>query len=212
MAKKNKNNYDILTIIAIILFIIALITLITTIVKVNSKEKVTGYASGYVNLTVQSSLEINLSISNISFGPGTINSGQENATVRTAQIASAVERGNWSTSARGILMENVGTINVSINILSANNASELFGLVGQEQYQLNLSNKEAGACQTCAGCEATETWIDANETNVAWCDPLGWADGMDETYIDVLLTIPYNTTNMSTSIADTLTITASAAS
>ncbi len=204
---------NILGIVAIILFIIALCTLIFTVVN-TTKESVTGKATGFVNITVHSRLEINLSVSQINWSEGSIEAGQTNATLFTSQTSSTVNRGNWSdvSDPDAIVIENTGNINVTIAITATNNASGLFGgdlLIGEQEYKWNVTNKEVGACTS--NSTSLDVWIDANITSGGqnYCTEFGYTDVMDEIYLDVLLTVPYNmTASFSSDISDIITITA----
>lgn len=204
---KNEKK-DLLGIIAIVLFVIALIVLIIAINKT-----ITGNVStGYVNLTISSNLAVNLSVANISWGPGTINVGETNATLYTDAITNSVFRGNWTNTGSdpdSILIENIGNVNTTITIAGTYNASELFGAVGEQMYQWNLTNKEVGACNGVS--LALDTYTDANVSNHQYCSQFEYDDGRDEIYLNIMLTVPYNTTNMSKTIADTITVTATTA-
>ena len=204
---------NILGIVAIILFIIALFTLVYTVMN-TTKESVTGKASGFVNITVHSRLEVNLSVSQINWSEGSIEAGQTNATLYTSQTSSTVERGNWSdvSDPDAILIENTGNVNVTIAIQATNNASGLFGsnlIVGEQEYKWNVTNKEAGSCTS--NSTSLDVWVDANITSGGqnYCTEFGYDDSADEIYLDVLLTVPYNmTASYSSDISDIITITA----
>lgn len=211
MAKQNKKQMDLLGIIAIVLFVIALIVLIMAIGK-----SITGKATtGYLNITVQTNLGVNLSVANISWGPGTIDEGKTNATLYTDGETNHVFRGNWTNTGynpKSITIENIGNINTTITIKGSINASGLFGKVGEQMYQWNVTNKEAGACT--GGAFTLDTWWDANGTDSngkQFCSQFEFNDGKDEIYLNTRLTIPFNTTNFSSTVADTITVTATAA-
>jgi hypothetical protein len=207
---KNKDNksdgksVDAFGIFAIVLFVIALITFVFTI-----SEGITGNASGYVNITVFSRLSINVTTDAVQWGNGSVDAGETNATLYTSQTSSSVSRGNWTADPNAIVIENIGNVNTTISLQASINASGLFGAVGEQEYKWNVSDKEPGACN---GGDATlDVWADANNSGaVKYCDDFDYQDGTDEIYLDVLLTVPYNTTNFTTEVYDTITITAAA--
>jgi hypothetical protein len=206
---KNKDNksdgksVDAFGIFAIVLFVIALITFVFTI-----SEGITGNASGYVNITVFSRLEVNVTNAIIQWGNGTIDANELNATLYTSQTSSSISRGNWTADPDAISVENIGNVNTTIELQASINASGLFGAVGSQRYMWNVSNKDPGSC--FGGDNSVDTWYDANITSTKYCDDFGYIDGADEIYLDVKLTVPYNTTNFTTELYDVITITASA--
>lgn len=216
--KENKNTNGLIVALAIGVFVIALLNFSVIYLKISSLNKeITGFASGYVNITVQSKLAINLTNATILWGPGSINSGEVNATLFTkSSAAGSVSRGNWSgNNASGILIENIGNINTTLEFKAGLNAAQMFGNVGQQEYKFNVSTKSGEG--TCRNNTALNTWVDVNTSGTIgtlYCSQFGYESAMDEVWLNVLLTVPYNTTNISSGgveVFDTITITASAA-
>src|SRR3989338_9748203 len=96
--------------LVLVLFFISLINLFIVLNDIeNIKNELTGYTSGYVNLTILSSVSINLTVDSISWGLGSINSSETNATLYTRGNQSGVViRGNWSgENVSGFVLQNI---------------------------------------------------------------------------------------------------------
>jgi hypothetical protein len=164
-------------------------------------HKFTGYVStnyGYINLSVLTFVSINLSVDSVSWGVGTINAGENNATLYTVGNNSAVvQRGNWSAiNVSAFVVENIGNLNCSISVQSGKNTHDFFNSLtsSNEQYKFNVSNKEVGSCIG----SSLNTWVDVNKTSggTKFCNNFGFKKNNNEIYIDVLLTVPYDAGNI----------------
>ena len=202
---------NVITVFAVVVIMIALVNLSVTIIKISDfNEQVTGFASGYVNLTVATFIDINLSRWDVNFSSGSVSPGQTSATLQTNGLASAtVTNGNWSTGAEALIIENSGNVNISLNLSTANNATDLFGNVTTvaPQYQWNVSNYEVGSCN--GGTMGLDTFVDANETTELYCGQLESAAATNEVMVDIKLVVPYD--GVTGTIVDTITVTASTA-
>jgi len=182
--------------------------------NLNLMQKLTGYSTsyGYVNLTILTYVSINLTVDSISWGEGNINAGEVNATLYTVgDEVGVVQRGNWSgVNASAFVVENTGNLNCSISIQSGKNAHDFFnsGTNSNEQYMLNVSNKEAGSCIG----SSLGSWVDVNKTSggTKFCNNFNFRQGVDEIYIDVLLTVPADAGNLDEQ-SDVIIVTADAA-
>ena len=203
---------NIIATLAIIAIVISLANFLVTLTKTSDMKQLTGYATGEVNLTVQQMASINFSITSIEWGHGKVNQAEDNATLYTnGGAAPTIERGNWSSSATGLVLENVGNINVSITLQGTASASDLFASESgtHQMYQWNVSNKEINSCSEAAGV-LNEFW-DANKSDAATvCDQFDFGSGNNEIYIDVLMTIPSDSRNQSITLSDTITATGTA--
>ena len=152
MNSKNFNN--VIAILAIFVVAIAAINLCITFVKISDfKEKLTGYATGYVNITVASNIQINLTNSTVNFGAGSVNASCQSATLYTRgpSAEQVVLCGNWSTDvtpAHGIMIENTGNINCTLTAQGAAAASSWIGGTAGAgaTYQWNFTVYEPGSC------------------------------------------------------------------
>ena len=177
-------------------------------VSYNPNNFLTGFtgSSGYVNITVVAVLSVNFTTSSVNWGVGSINAGNNNASLITS--GPSVLRGNWSTvGISGFVLENEGTLNVSLKVASLKNATSLFGgTLNHRAYMWNITNSDPSSCIN--DTISFYTWYDVNATSpgTQLCSQLGFLDNQDSLKIDTLITIPYDSNNGS--ISDTITATA----
>jgi len=199
-----------LLILAIIVVVISIVNVSVTFLKVSDfKEQITGYASGYINVTIQSQIIVNVSRASINWSSGTVNPGETNANIFTHAETAESLRGNWTTSVGGMVIENVGNVNCSIDLQSNESAATLIG--GTDPgFQWNITVKDVDSCDNGAG-PALSTWWDVNSSEAQeFCDQFGYITASNEVYLDINLTIPYDAT-MNGARFSTITITADAA-
>lgn len=206
---------DILVVCIIMLIILASVNIVIVFFKISViKKELTGFTSGFVNITIYSKLQMNMSRDLINWSSGEINISEKNATLYTrGNNSGVVLRGNWSgDNVFGFIVENIGGINASLTLESDKNASSFFaGLSNTNQeYRWNVSNREAGAC---SGGAALGLWADVNTTSggTKYCSQFDFNQANNEVYIDVLLTIPYDLSN-SGEQSSLITVTADVAS
>ena len=139
-----------------------------------------------VNLTVESSAEINFTTNNIDFGSGRVTAPNFNATLQS-QLSGAATNGNWTQPGNGLVLKNIGNANVSITLSAGKTAAQFIGGTGP-QYQWNVTNSVAGSCATANGCYTFGTFVATNSSNQV-CDRLqpGSANALR---IDVKLVVP----------------------
>jgi hypothetical protein len=211
--KSNNSNHSnmLISILVISVFVISLASFSVTMFKyAESKEKLTGYASGYVNLTISTQITLNISRDTINWGAGLLNTTASgytnNATLYTSGETSTVNWGNWSTAnAKAIIIQNLGTVNCSLKLQALTNASAMIGGTATVRaYQWNISNKQAGTCSDNGG-EVRNVWKDVNNTQATYCNQMGHIITAREIYIDVKLVIPDD--SFSGTKSDTITIT-----
>jgi len=213
MLKMKTSN--LLTIIIIFAIGVALVNISVMLVNVsNMKKTMTGLATstGEVNLTVETEISVNMSRDIINWGSGVVDPGQVNATLFTAEETADVSNGNWSTTnVKGMFLQNLGNINFSLNLTSDTDAAGLFGSLTSinELFMINVSNKDAGSCSN--GTNTISTWYDVSTVagGENYCGQLDYHSGSNSVYIDVMLDVPYDATNVSTELAATITATAS---
>jgi len=213
MKNKNHNNLNnVFAILAIVLIVVALLNFGITFVKVSEFRKaLTGFATGYINITVATNIGVDISPTwGINWSAGGVNATLTNATLTTYGNASTVIGGNWSTAGvTGILITNTGNTNCSLTINATKNNTDWFGAVtsGPSAYQFNVTNLVAGAC---TGGNTLTDWKNANHTAIKYCAQFNSDASKNQVWLDVKLQVPYDTPNTG-SQTDTLTITAAAA-
>src|SRR3989344_3386363 len=133
--------------------------------KASQAAQLTGLtgSEGYVNVTVATVVSVNFTKDAVSWGVGSINGGESNATLIVADgIGTAVTRGNWSTTGiTPISIVNIGNVNTTLSLSAAKNATTLFGgSVGHRAYRWNITNSDSGSCNPAAFSNAT--FMDGN--------------------------------------------------
>jgi hypothetical protein len=220
----DNNITNIIAILTVVVVVIAVVNFSVTIIKIaNFNEAMTGYASstGYVNITVSQNIVINVSRWQIDWGAGTINttSGCQNATLFTQGDSDPfVECGNFTRTGgpKGIIIQNLGSVNFSLNVSSNQNASNFFAGT-RPAYEWNFSQKKIGTCNPVNNGSAVPSpslsyFFNLNksvEYNV--CRQFGYLVN-NEMYMDVYLRIP-NDNNITDGVMrrDTITLSATAA-
>jgi hypothetical protein len=204
---------NVIAVLSFISIIVILINIVGIFIKISDFEKeMTGKASGYVNISVSSIVTINLTRDSMNWGSGRVDSGSTNATLYTRGNNNAsVSNGNWSEdNAKAFVVENTGNVNVSLSLQNVNNAKDLFASVSNsnQEYKLNISNKEAGSCSG----DLVNIWTNVNKTSggTRYCSQFSPLGNKDEVFIDVWLKVPYDASNIGT-LSDTLTVIASSA-
>jgi hypothetical protein len=211
-------NNQLLSVLAVVLVVLSVLGLGVTMMRASDfRESITGYAAdeGYVNISITTTVSINVTDELIDFKEGAVNAGEVYATLESNATGATVVNGDWPTpnaDADSIVIENTGNINVSLNISSGDGTGYLDGT--GSNYSLKLSNKESGSC---TGANFNQ-WIvikgsgEVGSQGVIYCNHFSPVSTSNEVYLDARLTI-WNDENLGTSAeanSDTLTITASA--
>jgi hypothetical protein len=216
------NSFGVLVVIlAIFVLLLSSFGVFIVYLKVNQlKEKISGNAVGYVNLSIVQEISINNTNPQIDWGEGMVNttSGFNYAVLETGRDSNGnVSGGNWSntgqTAAWNIV--NIGNVNCSITLSSKwmqDSAHQMFGgTPAYEGYWWKATNNEANSCVNPTS--NFTAWSEANGSMLL-CRNLGYVDDKDSVYIDVRLWVPYdaNTTVNKENRNDIVTISASTAS
>ena len=205
------------------LLIVAIITLVASVavagfvyssINVFKDTWLTGFASsstGTVNLTVESSASINFTTNNINFGSGRVDQGAQNATLITTGSGSVLN-GNWTVVSHGFVLENIGNVNVSLNLTTGKTATTFIGGTSP-LYQLNVTaNGTAAASATCSNGTGSAdpnlgVWRDAlGATPLTLCTVFSFIDGADKLRIDLKLAIPSD--SLTGALGDVITVAA----
>ncbi|HOW37013.1 MAG TPA: hypothetical protein PLK34_02090 [Candidatus Pacearchaeota archaeon] len=173
----------------------------------------TGFAlqSGDINLTVETAAAINFTVDSINWGSGMVDSGQSSATLNTC-CGGSVVNGNWTAVSQGFEVVNLGNVNLTLLLKTGKTAATfLGGTAVTPDYEFNVTNKEADACN---GTDVfnLNTFYDVNTTGdgTKVCDLFTSAEGRDEIRIDIKLVIPSD--SLTGARSDTMTATIAPAS
>jgi len=154
----------------------------------------TGFVTraGQMNISIESSADMNLTYRSINFSSGKVTQNQQNATLCTN---GTVSRGNWTIQRNGFVIQNTGNVNISIEMLNNFTASTL--LAGTNPYYaFNVTNNKSSSCLPSAPYNWS-SWYAFNATTlvgtgVKICDKLYFEDSRDEIKIDLWLQVPYD--------------------
>lgn len=204
-----------ITIFAVFVFIISIFSLGVFYLSAKTLfSTISGYATsvGEANLTVESAVIINFTTSQINWGSGRVNVGQSSAGLNTFAINN-VTNGNWTLqNAGGLKIENLGNVNVTLNLTGTKTAAQMIGGTGPS-YKWNVTSFESGACTNSTGGSGALPLIsfyDVNTSSTLFCDRFQFLDDRDVIRIDFNLTIPSD--SLTGALGDTITAIAFASS
>ena len=149
---------------------------------------VTDADSGTVTFEITETVDISFTTSNLDWGAGSVNSGEASATLDSN--ASTVTGGSWNATSGGgeLILENIGTEDVSLTLNSSVNASTLID-GSSSSFQWLVTDIGAGSCVNNTMTSFTE--IDTSITTV--CDVFYATAAKDDLKIDFKLVIPSDT-------------------
>jgi hypothetical protein len=145
-------------------------------------------------------VNVNFTYDTINWGSGVVDTGKSWAYLDTK--SGTVVQGNWTTNDAGLVVENIGNINFSLNLTSQYDAA---GFVAgtSPAFQWLFANNETGSCYNVTALDA---WYSIGTTAKAVCAPLQPENNRDELKIHLNLSIPYN--SKTGQLSDTITATA----
>ena len=140
--------------IAVIAVVVSVIGVSMTYNSISTFQNIlTGYATeeGFVNVSIESSVLINITSANASVGSKTLDWG--NGSVSSGQVYAVLASNGTRTNVndfdqidQGFIIRNLGNVNVTLNVSSTYNADSWLGAGSEFQY--NFSNYVAGSCGT----------------------------------------------------------------
>jgi len=142
--------------------------------------------SGTVTFEITETVDISFTTSNLDWGAGSVNSGEASATLDSN--ASTVTDGSWNATGGELILENIGTEDVSLTLNSSVNASTLID-GSSSSFQWLVTDIGAGSCVNNTMTSFTE--IDTSITTV--CDAFYATAAKDDLKIDFKLVIPSDT-------------------
>ena len=142
--------------------------------------------SGTVTFDIVETVDISFTTSILDWGAGSVNSGEASATLDSN--ASTVTDGSWTPNGGELILENIGTEDVSLTLNSSVNASTLID-GSSSSFQWLVTDIGAGSCVNNTMTSFTE--IDTNITTV--CDVFYATAAKDDLKIDFKLVIPSDT-------------------
>jgi hypothetical protein len=216
-----KNNSDqlnnVFAVLAISLLLLAIANISVTLIKENAlKKQISGYvssASGFVNVTVSTNLDMTVSRTSLNFGSGSVYSNQSNnATLFTTGETATVNNGSWDpTGITSMMIQNTGTLNFSLNVSADNNYSLIGGTSTTPMFQINVSSNDS-ACTKNGYSNLTGTpimynpgtWINLTQTGFIACNNTAFLPTQRTLLLDYKLVIPSNAVGGSRNFTVTL--------
>ena len=168
--------------------------------------------NGETNLTVNTQAEINFTTRAISWGNGRVSQDANSASLTTLALNN-VTGGNWTlTTAGGMRIENIGNVNVTLNLSVAKTAAQFIGGTSPV-YQWNLTNVDAGSCLNSSQQNMSDRmniWFTATSATSGnlWCDVFPFNSAKDSVRVDFNLTVPEN--SLTGALGDIVTATVTA--
>lgn len=209
-----ETSSKVITVFAVFVFVISLFSVGVFYLSARTLfSTISGYATsvGEANLTVESAVIINFTTSQINWGSGRVNSGQSSAGLNTF-ATNNVSNGNWTLqNAGGLRIENLGNVNVTLNLSGTKTAAQMIGGTGPG-YRWNITSFESGACRNASGGTSalqTDFFYVVNTTTTLFCNYFQFLDDRDVIRIDFNLTIPSD--SLTGALGDTITAVAFAA-
>lgn len=178
---------DFLIGVAVFAVVIATANLLITVNKVEDMKYLTGLVTdtGWANLTVQANVAINFTNENVSWGTGNVPEGQTSCELDTQGNSNC---SNFDIVSQGLLLENIGNVNVVLNLSASKGADDFIGGTNPV-FQWNVSESEAGSCTPQTNITS---WTDvANNTGgTRACENFSFNDNNDVLEIDLRIVLP----------------------
>jgi hypothetical protein len=187
---------NVLLVVAVVAVIVSLIGAGLTYSYITAfKTKMTGFAAsgGWINLSVEQSVAINFTYNMINWSSGRVTAGQTYAELDTSNsTGSAVVNGNWTANTNGLVIENIGNRNVTIQLKAGSDAATMIGGTagGGPLLRWKLQDNETDSCIFNDTTYYKDKWNTVNTSDQLICDYLDNLDGQDELKIHIYAKIP----------------------
>ncbi len=200
MVESNSPSGNVFLVLAVAVVVISLFSVGLLYFSVSDLFTVlSGHATGEANLTVEPAATINFTRGALNWQSGRVNSGSTSAYLDTA--AGTVKNGNWTAVTSGLRIENIGNLNVTLNLSVTKTAAQFIGGTSPV-YQWNVTNGEPSSCTgSMAGL-----YYNPNTTSAMWCSLFQFKDSADLVNISINLTIPSD--SITGALGDVVTATA----
>jgi hypothetical protein len=195
--------------VAVVVVFISLIAALTTYLFIfDLSNRITAYVTeATTNLTVETLVIVNFTNNAINFSSGKVDSDTSAASLYTVGNGD-VTGGNW-TAQGGLILENIGNVNVSLNITGTKTAATFIG-GANPVYEWNITENEANSCMNQSGNGNGGLNLDIFHnvnTSIAdseKCRVFRFESAFDSIRIDLNLTIPDD--SLTGTLTDTLTV------
>ncbi len=140
-------------------------------------------ATGEANLTIQTAASISFNISQVNWGTGYVNETEPSATLDTE---GAMNGTDWDSVNSGLVVQNDGNVNVSLNLTSSKNADDFIGGT-DPSFKWRASENET---DSCPGTLSVTSYTSATTSHQNLCDNMGYIDTKDTIEIDLEVVVP----------------------
>ena len=208
MAETEGSSGKILLVIVVVAVVISLFSVGLLYLSVGDLFTVlSGHATGEANLTIEPAATINFTRNALNWQSGRVNSGQTSAYLDTA--AGTVKNGNWTAVSSGLRIENIGNLNVTLNLSVTKTAASFIGGTSPV-YQWNVTNGEPSSCLNATGGAVSMghlgLYYNPNTTTSLWCFLFQFKDSADVVNVSINLTVPSD--SITGALGDVVTATA----
>jgi hypothetical protein len=160
--------------------------------------ELTGFAfandTGIVNVTIGTSAAISFTANFLEFGSGAVDPGA----VAVLDSKGNVTNGTWTPISGELILENIGNVDVTLQLQTDKNASSFIGGSGNQAFEAMVANA-SGNVGACIGNNTFSSYAPINETPQDACSiSFGYASIADEIIIDFNMTIPDDATGTRT--------------
>ena len=139
--------------------------------------------TGTVIFEITETVDISFTASILDWGAGSVNSGEASATLDSN--ASTVTGGSWNATGGELVLENIGTEDVSLTLNSSVDAATFIGGTSST-FKWKISEDESGSCANMTDTSFTEV----STSSKTICDLFDATDATDEIKIDFQLVVP----------------------
>lgn len=134
-----------------------------------------------INLTSETSILVE---NNIDFGSGRVNSTATHAVLDSAQVSAVNGSWNWGAP-QYVFVMNDGTVNISVNITSSDDASSFIGGTNPE-YKIKGITTEIGSCVQ----NFSATYFELSTVSQTLCGLLRFSSTCDTFNASIRISIP----------------------
>ena len=188
------------------LVVAALVVSVAGVYMATSRTGITGQQSANPNGTVQFVLQqvasLRFAINSVNFGTGFVNTSLQNKVCNLDTLGNNPPElcRNFTTVTQGFVLENDGTINLTVDLVSNATADQFIGGdAALNSFQWRIANNETAACLNLTG-PANFTEVNTTAPGTRICQPrfgeassaLNFLDSADTLLININVTLPYD--------------------
>jgi len=179
-----------------LIYLISLAILITlfgttiSLTKLQEIQSLTGLATsqtGAVNVTVDSTASINLTVFELDWGAGEVGVGFTEAFLDTKD--GSVTGGSWTPVTSGFQLQNIGNRLLNVTINGTNASSFMGGTTPEFRFQVINSTGNDSSCPGNLNSGQNDI---INQTKIFLCDKFNFTAANSFLTIDINLSIPEN--------------------